>query len=179
MIPGNHDERRALRSVFSQVPGENDEEIWFHETVSGWQLIGLDTHVRGAVAGALSARMLDFLRDWLSKDTGQPKLIFLHHHPVPVGSLWLDAIALQNATQLGASLEPSVGVRALFCGHVHQEFAGHLAATPVYSVPSTAVQFTPLAAEVRIDDCPPGFRVIEVHGDSFETRVVRVPDDSA
>ncbi len=174
LIPGNHDNRTGLREVFRQVPGMSDEPIWFQSELGDWLLLGLDTHVPGEVYGELSAQSLNRLETALTENGGRPALVFMHHHPGPVGSTWLDKIGLQNAPLLEALLPRHAGVRGLFCGHIHQVFEGQLAGVPFYSAPATAIQFLPGSETVQFDLQPPGFRVIELDGDQFSTATVRL-----
>ena len=176
LIPGNHDDRRALREVFDQVPGTGSDEVWFRESVGDWQLIGLDSQVHGEGYGELSEKMLSRLESWLSSRFDQPTLIFLHHHPVPVNSRWIDRIGLHNASQLERLLRANQAVKGVFCGHIHQEFEGRIAGVPVYSVPSASHQFVPKDDKMRFDLRPPGFRVIDLQAASVATRIVRLED---
>ncbi len=174
LIPGNHDDRRGMRQVFDQVPGEADDDVWFRDTIGDWQLIGLDSHVPNELHGELSSGMLDQLHSWLSEDPKRPTLIFLHHHPASVNSQWVEKIGLRNSSQLELLVRRSPGVRGVFCGHIHQEFEGRFANLPFYSAPSVSFQFVPESDTARFDLRPPGFRVIELHEMQFSTRVVRL-----
>jgi Icc protein len=100
----------------------------------------------------------------------------MHHPPISVASAWLDRIMLQNADELAAVLESAPQVRGIFCGHVHQEFDGKLGAIPVFTTPATGIQFAPRTDALQFDKLPPGFRVIDLDGDEFHTRVVRLPE---
>ncbi len=177
LIPGNHDNRAALRQVFNQVPGSQDEPIWFSRILEPWRLLGLDTHVPGEVWGFVSEPALARLDESLSQNPEQPTLIFLHHHPAPVGSPWVDHIGLRNAAALTALLARYPGVRGLFCGHIHQEFTSEIGPTRFFSVPSAAVQFKPGTELMELDPLPPGFRIIELlEAGQFQTRVVRLDE---
>ncbi len=176
MITGNHDDGGLLRRCFPDVvPGESGPVV-FSESLGGWRLIGLDTLVEGAVQGRLSEAQLQWLSEELARFAEQPILLFMHHPPISVDSSWLDEIMLENPEGLAAVLASAPQVRAVFCGHVHHEFEGRLGQVPVYTVPSTAIQFAPGTAELVIDEEPPGFRVIELHGGKFATQVVRVDE---
>ena len=176
LIPGNHDDRRGMRTVFSQIPGEADGDIWFREELGDWQLIGLDSHVPGEVYGELSDEILKKLECWLSENPMRPTLIFLHHPPVSVNSAWLDKISLRNPSPLEELVRCSQGVRGVFCGHIHQVYEGVFAGVPICSAPSASVQFLPEAEEMKIDLRPPGFRVIELQDERISTRVVRLDE---
>ena len=88
-IPGNHDDPAALGSHF----GDSNLPI----DVGGWRIILLDSHVDGQVGGTLGAEGLRHLQAQLVRSGQMPVMVVLHHHPVPVGSRWLDGIALRDA----------------------------------------------------------------------------------
>ena len=174
LLPGNHDDRTFLRQAFAQVPGSGDEPIWFRQELGPWQLLGLDSHVPSQTYGSLSEQILDWLTTTLDAQPACPTLLFLHHPPVRIGSQWLDNINLRNANSLESIIAGHGDVRGLFCGHIHQVFAGKLAGVPVHSTPAAAIQFLPGTVGMEFDLQPPGFRVIEIGDDDFETRVVRL-----
>ncbi len=176
LIPGNHDDRCGMRTVFEQVPGETDDDVWFRDELGDWLLIGLDSHVPGEVYGELSDEILDKLDLWLSENPERPTLIFLHHHPVSVNSPWLDTIRLRNSSSLEMLLRRSQCVRGVFCGHIHQVYEGIFAGIPLYSAPSASFQFVSESEEMKFDLRPPGFRVIELQELQISTRVVRLDE---
>jgi Icc protein len=176
LIPGNHDDRRGMRTVFDQVPGDADDDVWFRDELGDWLLLGLDSHVPSESYGELSEEILNQLDFWMSENPQRPTLIFLHHPPVSVNSLWLDKIGLRNPGPLEILVQRTPGVRGVFCGHIHQVFEGNFAGVPFYSVPSSSVQFVSESEEMKIDLCPPGFRVIELQEAQINTRVVRLDE---
>jgi 3',5'-cyclic-AMP phosphodiesterase len=175
LIPGNHDDRANLRSVFDQLPGQPDEEVCFRTEVGDWSLIGLDTQIPGEVSGGLSGAMIHQLNVWLSEDRKRPTLIFLHHPPGPVGSAWIDQFRLRNPEPLSSALARAPGVKGIFCGHVHHVFEGEFAGVPMYTAPATSFQFMPGVAEFQLDLVSPGFRSIRLDDDQFATEVIRLP----
>ena len=172
-IPGNHDDRQALREVFPEIEGAGDEPVSFRIQLGGWQLVGLDTHIPGDAAGALSAEQLDQLQDWLATDPGRPTLVFMHHPPIPVGCTWLDTIGLRYPGPFEKLLSRNPGVRGVFCGHVHHVHEGNLAGARVFTAPSAAFQFKEDSPVVTFDMVPPGFRLITLDNKEFTTEVFR------
>ncbi len=175
LLPGNHDDSGTMQRFFGELIAANNTAITFSQELDGWRLIGLDSHVAGEVHGEITAEQLDWLGRELNNSAQQPTLLFLHHPPISVASEWLDRIMLRNPQQISDVLDSAPQVRAIFCGHVHHEFHGILGNVPVFTTPSTAIQFTPGTAELIFDDIPPGFRVIELSGNEFATHVVRLP----
>jgi len=176
MIPGNHDNADLMRQVLPERIAGSSGPVTFTRDVGGWRLIGLDSHVAGAVHGQLPGEQLAWLTDELSEHSNQPTLLFMHHPPISVVSTWLDRIMLRNANELAEVLHAATHVRGVFCGHVHQEFSGAFGAIPVHTAPATAIQFAPRTEELQFDNVPPGFRVIELDDDEFYTHIVRLPE---
>jgi Icc protein len=172
-IPGNHDSRVALRSVFG-LTGTPAEEVLFCDRVGNWILVGLDTQIPGVEGGRISATSIERLRTLLAVSAECNVVLFMHHPPISVNSTWIDEIGLSDASELEIVLRGHNNIRCIFCGHVHQVFRGLLAAVPVLTAPSTAFQFKPETAAMEFDNLSPGFRVIEMKEDSFTTRIVRL-----
>lgn len=180
VIPGNHDDRAAMREVFGdRIHAAADRNVFVDE-VGSWQLIGIDTQLTGAVGGRAGAVQLEWLARQLEDSAGRPTLLGLHHPPVAIGSRWLDEIGLEDADQLKALLARHPQVKLLCCGHIHQELATAVSGRTVLATPATAVQFQPGAEILEIDSVMPGYRVIELDDDgAWRSRVVRVPVDEA
>src|SRR5690606_5093006 len=84
LVPGNHDNRAGLREVFPEIVLGTGEFLSFQETVGDWQILGLDSHQPGEVAGRIAEEQLDWLARELGQFSNQPTLLFLHHPPVSV-----------------------------------------------------------------------------------------------
>lgn len=173
LIPGNHDDRAALLGVFPH-PASNDQCVTFQAELGDWQLIGLDSHVPGEVAGRLSEEQLEQLHFWLAENPQRPTLLFIHHPPVSVETPWLDSIGLSNPEPLEMLIARNPGVQAIFCGHVHHEYEGSLGGIPVFTAPSTAFQFQGGAGDVSFQMISPGFRAITLEDDQCNSEVVRL-----
>ncbi len=172
-LPGNHDDpalmRRCLHGDNVHVAGE--------ACFDHWQLVFLDTSTPGSHRGRLTRPEAARLEARLAGHPDLHAFVFQHHPPVPIGSRWMDVIALANPDELFAVIDRYPTVRGLACGHIHQEFAARRGAVAIWGTPSTCVQFTP-AADDYVQDCGrgPGFRRLELHADgTIETRVERVP----
>lgn len=170
LVPGNHDDGRALREIFKERMMEGGPAANFVEELSGVRLIGLDSSRPWRVSGALGAQQLSWLTRVLQVEA--PTLIFLHHPPLGVGAWWLDKDRLRDRKAL-AQVVQDRDVRGIFCGHVHQEFEGRLGSVPVWTTPSTAYQFKPGSLIPRTEAGAPGFRWIEVAQGKVSTSIVR------
>ena len=150
--------------------------VVFSEPVAGWQLIGLHTHWSGEVAGRIETAQVEWLRCELDRIGDRPCGLFLHHPPVPVGCEWLDLIGLREPEPLLELIGRHPNIAFLCAGHVHHESEQLLGTTMFYTTPSTSVQFVAEGTEPSYAAIPPGYRVIELDGRSFETTVRRLPE---
>ena len=141
VLPGNHDDRRALRRHFA-LPGTDDEPIQYSVDLGPARLIMLDTTRPGEDAGKLDADQLAWLDAELAAVPRVPTLLAMHHPPLVTGVPAWDAICLPAADRraLRDVLERHPQVRRLVAGHLHCTMTGELAGRVVLTVPSTYVQ---------------------------------------
>jgi Icc protein len=176
IIPGNHDDRRLIRETFPELVPTDSELVTFERHIAGWVLIGLDTHWPGEVSGRMEPAQFDWLRERLRENADVPTLLFMHHPPIDVGSVWMDRISLRRPHPFVEIVAAAPQVKAVFTGHVHHEFTGTVAHASLHTTPSTGVQFVPGDDEPSFDSLPPGYRVIELDGKTYRTHVVRLPE---
>ena len=86
-----------------------------------WQFVMLDSSVPGKVFGALAESELAFLSETLEQHPDIPAVIALHHHPVDIGSDWMEKIGLTNRDAFWQVLDRFPQVRIVLWGHIHQE----------------------------------------------------------
>lgn len=175
VLPGNHDDRALMRQIFGDVVQTVGDRNVFAESSGNWRLIGLDTQITGSLSGEVGSEQLAWLERQLAASP-LPTALFLHHHPLPIGSLWLEKIILQDAASLWQLLDRFPQVRVLCGGHVHQEWAVLRGSTLVLTTPSTGVQFRPETETLVVDDAPPAYRILDLADDGgVQSRVIRVP----
>lgn len=160
-LPGNHDAKQVFACVLKDLRVQSGGRLLRDD----WQLIFLDSAVTGAVHGHLRNMELERLDTALSEQPVRHALICLHHHPVPVGSGWLDKSMLDNADALFDILDRHPQVRTVLWGHVHQAFEVLRHQVRLLACPSTCIQFKPNCADFTLDDSPPGYRWLELHAD--------------
>ncbi|SDI02178.1 3',5'-cyclic-AMP phosphodiesterase [Pseudomonas panipatensis] len=169
-FPGNHDELQPMREV---CVGTDllDPVI----DIGAWRIILLDSTIPGAVPGQMPPEQLDFLEQALRSAADKHLLISFHHHPVAIGSQWMDRLGIRNPQDLFAVLERYPQVRCLLWGHVHQEFDRMHGDIRLLASPSTCVQFAPGSEDFCVDTPAPGYRWLRLLPDgSLETGVSRV-----
>ncbi len=175
LIPGNHDNREAMHEVFPEIIQSNGSHICFCSTLGAWQILGLDSRVDGSVYGRIEADQVTWLSAQLDTACSENALLFLHHHPIDIGSPWMDAIGLTERGALFDYLQKRPAAIKLICnGHIHQEFEGNIGNIAVLGTPSTAFQFRPKQDKAEYDDLAAGYRVMILEGAGWRSEVVRV-----
>ncbi len=152
-----------------------------HHDLGSWRIIMLDSCVPGKAHGHLSAAELARLDSALATAGDRQVLIALHHHPLPMGSRWIDSVALRNPEDFFAVTDRYACVRAIVWGHVHQSHDSRRKGVRLLATPSTCAQFLPHSDHFAIDPAPPAYRRLTLRADgTIDTEVLRVaPDLSA
>ena len=167
-IPGNHDDpelmAECLASPRVQVCGD--------VRLGTWRVILLNTHLPGEVGGELGANELARLEGTLTRLSGEHTLICMHHHPLPMGSAWMDPVGLRDAEQFLQIVQRHSQVRAVLWGHVHQASDRQRDGVRFLSSPSTCSQFLPASDEFAVDTRPPGMRWLALSSDGNVTTEV-------
>ncbi|MBM7037453.1 3',5'-cyclic-AMP phosphodiesterase [Vibrio ulleungensis] len=171
-LPGNHDYKPSMGSVIptDQIVEDTHVMIGKH-----WQLILLDSQVVGVPYGELSQQQLAMLDQCLSQHPDKHSLVLLHHHPVLIGSAWLDQHTLRNSSELWEVINRHSNVKGLLCGHVHQDFDQLHSGVRVIATPSTCAQFKPNSNDFALDNVAPGWRRLSLlENGQIETHVHRL-----
>lgn len=164
LIPGNHDDRRALAAAFTDHAYLPREVDFLHYVVDrhAVRLIGLDTVVPGEPRGELRAPRAAWLENRLAEAPDRPTIVFMHHPPFATGIEHMDAMGLTGADRLAAILRRHPQVLRVLCGHVHRSIQAPFAGTIASIAPSTAHQ---VALDLRPQGPsafvlePPGFQL--------------------
>lgn len=155
-LPGNHDNPELMDSMLNRDNISTSKSLLF----DNWQVILLNSYLPQTHSGALSEKELDFLESSLREADTRHVLVAVHHHPVPVQSPWMDKMMLENGDELFTLLKKFPQVKAIICGHVHQDLGLSQGGIQFFSCPSTCVQFSPRSAEYIKDNLGPGYREI-------------------
>ncbi|NIR59708.1 MAG: 3',5'-cyclic-AMP phosphodiesterase [Gammaproteobacteria bacterium] len=175
-LTGNHDDAPTLNAVLSGGRVSCPRSARHGR----WQLLLLNSSVRGQEGGWLAPGELDHLERALASYPDHHALVCLHHAPVPVGSAWMDAMTVSNAEAFFAVLDRHPQVQAILWGHIHQAFEAERRGVRLLASPSTCFQFKPGSPEFALDDAAPGYRWLRLHADgALETDVVRVAEAPA
>lgn len=167
-IPGNHDLLDAMHVALAGPPFV----LGGHFDAGAWRVVMLDSAVAGMASGELTPAALAQLDLALGTAGGRHALVCLHHHPVDMGSLWLDRVGLVNRDDFLAVIDHHPNVRAVLWGHVHQDLDLMRRDVRFLSTPSTCAQFLPGANDFAIDARPPAYRVLTLRDSGeIDTRV--------
>lgn len=171
-LPGNHDDFNLMTQHFNNQHINCDKQT----LLGNWQVLAVNSQKPGKPGGEISVEELEFLDKSLRSQPNLPTLIAVHHHCLATGSKWLDTMQIQNSTEFLSLLESFPQVKAVTCGHVHQEFSKHHKHIALFATPACCFQFTPNSQEFSIDSTSPGYRIFNLFDDGkLTTQCHRLP----
>jgi 3',5'-cyclic-AMP phosphodiesterase len=175
-VPGNHDARAVLRAAFAdRIPGAGAERVEFAFRADEWLCVGIDSQVPGEVKGRIDESGVARVRELLAEHDPAAAVLFVHHPPVILGSAWMDPIGLEGRELLQELIREDGRIRLVCCGHVHHDSTNVVGGATVITTPSTGLQFDPAGETTTFATDPPGYRIVELDGAGWTTRVVRLP----
>ena len=152
-IPGNHDDRDALREAFADHPlvAATEHFVQYALDAAGLRIVMCDTLVAGAPGGSLDEERLEWIAAQLAAaPEGEPVLVALHHPPFDTGIAAMDLIGLDASARLATLLAGHPDVALVVCGHVHRTVVTSAGGRRVFLGPSTSLA---IALDLR-DDVP-------------------------
>jgi 3',5'-cyclic-AMP phosphodiesterase len=160
-MPGNHDNRDALREAFLPQLAPDTRYLQYAVMCGGLRVVVCDTIEPGQDGGDLGGGRLQWIEAALAADRSTPTVLAMHHPPLATGIPLMDAIGL--AAPARAALAGVVGaapnVIRIVAGHVHRAMVASLGECPVFACPSSdiAVGLDLAGGELRMVDEPPAF----------------------
>ncbi|TFZ51134.1 phosphodiesterase [Serratia proteamaculans] len=150
VIPGNHDDRPALRRAFADHPYLHLQDEFIQWVCDDYpvRLIGLDSTEPGLPGGRLCEQRLAWLDAQLALATERPTVVMLHHPPFISGITHMDRQRLANPEALAVVLRRHPQVVRLLCGHLHRSIQSLFAGTLACSAPGLSHQ---VALDLRQD----------------------------
>ena len=167
LLPGNHDERAALRAAFPdhaylQTATRSDGFVQYAADLSGLRLVVADSVHAGAPHGQLCTERLQQLDALLSQAPSSPTVLAMHHPPFMTGIGHMDENGLREPSALEALVRRHPQIERIVCGHLHRSIQTRWAGTLAMTAPSTAHQvcldLSAKAASAFVME-PPGFVV--------------------
>ena len=172
-LPGNHDDYQLMQQVFSTDKMSCRKKVIF----KNWQLICLNSQIPDSPSGRLSKQELFFLEDCLIEKPNLFTLIAVHHHCLPTGMAWMDNMIIENNKEFLMKIKQYPQIKAVTCGHIHQELDIKIEGLSIFGTPSTCFQFTPKSETFSLDTTAPGYRIIKLHPDGrIDTKIKRLPE---
>ena len=144
LIPGNHDEREALRAAFPDHAYLNQFPPFIQYAIEehALRIVAIDTVIPRQDGGELCAQRLEWLALTLATAPQRPTLLLMHHPPFATHIAFMDEMGLANPDALAPIVKKNPQIERILCGHLHRpihaRFAGALACT----APSAAHQIT-------------------------------------
>jgi len=160
-IPGNHDERDAMRRAFkdaSYLPKSG----FLHYAIDGeypFRIIGLDTLIPYSGAGELCQERLEWIDQTLQQQPYVPSLIIMHHPPFLTGIGHMDDIGLKGREEFAEIMSRHPQVIAILCGHLHRTIHTQVGGRPAMTAPSPSHQI-----ELQINPAAPSHFCLEPPG---------------
>ena len=179
VLAGNHDQSDLLQAHLL-----NTHIHWQkHQQFGKWHCIFLNTNRPHHGEGYLSTDDLEHLQATLSQlNSTEHALIFLHHHPIVIGSGWMERTGLQQPQQLWDVLYEFPQVKGVVFGHIHSEFQSEVQSPQgnkivVYGTPATCVQLTHDNTCLGFKHANPAWRELLLYADGLiETQVHYLSD---
>ena len=170
VTPGNHDDLAVIEQHLLNENIRMPDDV----QLAQWQLLFADSHVPGLTGGRIDDTTIDRINRSLLHNPN-PALLFTHHPPLSINSRWMDEIGMQNGEPLLAGMLKHEHLKAIIFGHIHQLWDSRVQHLRLLGTPSSCVQFRPLSEEFGIDPLDPGYRLITLDEQDFDTRVLRCP----
>ena len=140
LMPGNHDDRKYLRTAFAASHKYLPREGALSFAVEDFpvRLVALDATVPGETHAEFTKDHQRWLRKTLSKQRRKPTMVLLHHPPFLTHDRLFDHIGLRNADQFARVIADHKQVTRIVCGHHHRVAVGQVAQATTVIAPSTS-----------------------------------------
>lgn len=180
LMPGNHDERGALRQAFADHAYLHTASPFIQYAIDDFpvRLVALDTVIPGQGGGTLCDQRLAWLDQTLAA-SGKPTVVALHHPPFVTGIGHMDRVALDASAQLEQIIVRHSQVERVIAGHLHRPITVRFGGTVASTCPSPAHQvvldLTVHGADGFIME-PPAFQLHWWNGERLVTHTEYVGD---
>ena len=170
LLLGNHDNRQTFKKYFPDRGTCPNGFIQAAFSLGDHRIVLMDTNEPETHAGHYCEKRLDWLENMLIEGSGHPNLLFMHHHPMPVGVASMDRIGQRDGEALRALLaRHSPSIRHMFFGHCHLPMSGSWRGIPFSSIKSLNHPLLPEYEEqtISIADTAPHYAVVFVSADAL------------
>ena len=172
LMSGNHDSPALLK----ELSNTNNLHFTNFNAFNNWGVFMFNTKKENSPNGILHEDELQCFDAVLHNSLYENIIVFLHHHPVLIGSTSMDTMVIENADLLLNRIKNSEKIRAVCWGHVHTEYYQTIGSVELFSTPSTCYQAKERSEKFIIDDTAlPAYRKIVLNSDgSINTEVFRI-----
>jgi len=142
LIPGNRDDKHALRDAFSDLDGLPASGDFLHYAVEDHELrlVALDSTSPGERKGVFCPARQAWLEATLGEQPDRPTVLFIHHPPFDVGDHYIGGYRRpEEAAALEGLVQENGQIAGFLCGHVHWPIERQWAGTQARIMPSVAV----------------------------------------
>lgn len=141
LMPGNHDERQALRQAFADHDYLHTASAFVQYVIDDFplRLIALDSVIPGRGGGTLCDERLTWLERALS-ESSKPTVVALHHPPFVTGIGHMDRVAFDASAKLERIIARHPHVERVIAGHLHRPITVRFGGTIASTCPSPAHQ---------------------------------------
>ena len=147
LIPGNHDDRAALRGVFGPVDGacgppvpDPASFVQYAVDLGAVRLVLHDSTDPSRGGGVACADRLAALDALLAERPDVPTVVAMHHPPFRTYVPLIDAMSYEGLADLAVLIRRHPQVARVICGHVHRPITAEFAGTVAVTCPSTWCQ---------------------------------------
>ncbi|MGF1489903.1 MAG: phosphodiesterase [Prochloraceae cyanobacterium] len=163
LIPGNHDDRTCLRSVFDDHKYLQTEAEFCHYVIEDYplRLIAIDSIEPGRVGGKICQKRYNWLLDRLAEAPHRPTLLFLHHPPFTTGLPLFDEYGFKQVEQLQEIITQNPQIVKVISGHLHRTLETKIGNSSVSVCPATAYIYSLslFGKDVYKTNEPPGYQM--------------------
>lgn len=162
-VPGNHDDIEHLQSIsHGQIRAAK------RIVTPTYQLLLVNSKGPTPAGWVTSAHLSELSACLDESETNN--IVICHHHPAPIQG-YLDKHILENGPQLLNVCVDSGKVKALFHGHVHNEYLLEYRGLPIYATPATSIQFSRHTQDWQQQNLGPAYRLISLSQNKMATWV--------
>lgn len=156
-ISGNHDNKFIMNSVFMKSSIINHVG---NLNIKEWKVFHLETVQDGHDSGLCSMEQLLSIEKNIVKNNITKIALFMHHHPVPVGTPLVDSCMLMNNKDLLRLCEKNNSIKAIACGHAHTDYSEIYNHCIIDVCPATCFQWSKGTTNIKTENIR-GFKILE------------------
>lgn len=137
---GNHDNRKLFREHLPVPCNGSSEFIQYAVETENAVLLCLDTLESGSDAGTFCSARQDWLVEKLNRYNDRPIILFMHHHPAPLGLPMQDQDRMTDGPKFLSLISGRPNIHHMCIGHVHRPITGVVRGIPFTTMRSVLYQ---------------------------------------